>query len=253
MSTSRILLGVNIDHVATLRQARYRAEPNGPNAEPSPVEAVRAAERAGADGITAHLRMDRRHIQDADIYSIRDVVTTKLNLEMGNTPEILEIALRVNPADVCLVPESREEVTTEGGLDCVAGFDALRETVARLNQAGIRVSLFIDPDIPQVEAAAALGAGFVELHTGAYANAGDRAAEELDRLHRAAEAAIAAGLTVNAGHGLNYTNVGAVAAIPGLHELNIGHSIISRSIFVGIENAVREMRDAIDRADRTEA
>ena len=253
MSTSRILLGVNIDHVATLRQARYRAEPDSPNAEPSPVEAVRAAERAGADGITAHLRMDRRHIQDADIYGIRDVVTTKLNLEMGNTPEILEIALRVNPADVCLVPESREEVTTEGGLDCVAGFDALRGTVARLNRAGIRVSMFIDPDIPQVEAAAALGAGFVELHTGAYANAGDRAAEELDRLHRAADAAIAAGLTVNAGHGLNYTNVGAVAAIPGLHELNIGHSIISRSVFVGIENAVREMRDAIDRADRAGA
>jgi pyridoxine 5-phosphate synthase len=236
---------VNIDHVATLRQARYRLDPGSANAEPSPLEAARAAERAGADGITAHLRSDRRHMQDADIHAIRDAVRTKLNLEMGNTAEILDIALGVKPEDVCLVPESREEVTTEGGLDCVGGFDSLRPTVARLDAAGIRVSMFIDPDLPQVEAAAALGAGFVELHTGAYANAKSTAAVELERLRRAAEAAIAAGLTVNAGHGLNYTNVGPVAAIPGLHELNIGHSIISRALFVGIENAVQEMRAAI--------
>ncbi len=240
---SRILLGVNIDHVATLRQARYRDDPASPNAAPSPLDAVIEAERAGADGITAHLREDRRHMQDADLFAIRRAVTTKLNLEMGNTEEILAIALRLAPNDVCLVPENRREVTTEGGLDCAGRMGELRPTVARLRDAGVRVSLFIDPDPAQVEAAAALEAGFIELHTGAYANAAGSAIQsELGRLERAARDAHALGLSVNAGHGLNYANVRPVVHLPHLVELNIGHAIVARAVMTGLGRAVQEMR-----------
>jgi pyridoxine 5-phosphate synthase len=237
-----ISLGVNIDHVATIRQARYRGTPDSPNAEPDPVEAALAAERGGAAGITAHLRADRRHMQDDDIFRLRQAITTKLNFEMGNTPEILAIALRVKPEDACLVPENRQEVTTEGGLDCVSNESALRETVEALRSAGTRVSLFIDPEARQVEATARLGAEFVELHTGAFANVSGAAQdEELKRLIAAAELAHGLGLRVNAGHGINYTNVVKVLRIPHLVELNIGHSIVSRAVFVGIERATREM------------
>lgn len=237
-----ISLGVNIDHVATIRQARYRDMLDSSNAEPDPVEAALAAERGGAEGITAHLRADRRHIQDADIFRLKKEIHTKLNLEMGNTPEILEIALKVKPADVCLVPENREEVTTEGGLDCAGTEDALVPTIGALQDAGIRVSLFIDPEQEQVEAAARLGAEFVELHTGAFANAsGGAQDDELFRLIAAAELADSLGLRVNAGHGINYTNIAKILRIPHLAELNIGHSIVSRATFVGIEQATREM------------
>jgi pyridoxine 5-phosphate synthase len=242
-----IHLGVNIDHIATIRQARYRGMTDSPNAEPDPVEAALAAERGGARGITAHLRADRRHIQDADIFRLRERIATKLNFEMGNTPEILAIALEVKPADACLVPESREEVTTEGGLDCVAHESALRDTISALQGNGTVVSLFIDPEKRQVEAAARLGAEFVELHTGAFANAaGAEQDEELLRLIAAAELADSLGLRVNAGHGINYVNVAKVRRIPHLVELNIGHSIVSRAAFVGIERATREMLAAMN-------
>jgi len=235
-----IKLGINIDHVATLRQARYREDPDSPNAEPDPVAAALTAERAGAHGITAHLRLDRRHILDRDIFALREKITTKLNLEMGNSGEILEVALKVLPEDVCLVPENRREVTTEGGLDCAGQHATLRPTIERLREAGIVVSLFIDPEEAQIAAAAALGAQFVELHTGAYANSA-APEHELARLIRGAELAHAAGLKVNAGHGINYDNVRDVLQIPHLVELNIGHSIISRAVSTGIEAAVREM------------
>lgn len=238
---SNLFLGVNIDHVATLRQARYRESLDSPNAEPCPVEAALIAEAAGADGITAHLRQDRRHIQDADIFALRERISTKLNLEMGNTVEILKIALEVRPEDVCLVPENRAEVTTEGGLDCVGLFAELQPTVARLNEAGIQVSMFIDPEEQQIEASAKLGAAFVELHTGAFANAAGKE-EELKRLIRGASLAHSCGLRVNAGHGLNYHNVTAMFQVPHLVELNIGHSIISRAVTVGLQAAVREMK-----------
>jgi len=236
------ILGVNIDHIATIRQARYRELPDSPNAEPDPVEAALLAEQAGAGGITAHLRKDRRHIIDRDILRLRDRVTTKLNLEMGVTEEIVSIALDVLPDDVCLVPENRREVTTEGGLDCTSQNEMLRQVVARLRGRGIRVSLFIDPDEAQIEAAADLKAEFVELHTGTYANAtgGDRE-RELERLHAGAAHAVALGLRVNAGHGLNYTNTPPILKLAGLEELNIGHAIVSRAVTVGIAQAVREM------------
>jgi pyridoxine 5-phosphate synthase len=243
-----IALGVNIDHVATLRQARYRESPEAENAEPSPAEAARIAEDAGADGITAHLRMDRRHIQDSDILAIKAAVRTKLNLELGNTPEILKIVLGVKPGDVCLVPENRREVSTEGGLDVVGQFEALRPTVAALQEAGIRVSLFVDPEDDQIEASAKLGVEFVELHTGAFANArGADKDAELSRLVRGSAHAHALGLAVNAGHGLNYQNVRAMFELPHLVELNIGHSIISRAVTVGLDAAVREMRALLRR------
>jgi len=238
-------LGINIDHVATLRQARYREDPDSPNAEPDPVAAALTAERAGAHGITAHLRLDRRHILDRDIFALREKITTKLNLEMGNSGEILEVALKVLPEDVCLVPENRREVTTEGGLDCAGQHATLRPTIERLREAGIVVSLFIDPEEAQIAAAAALGAQFVELHTGAYANS-EAPKHELVRLIRGAELAHAAGLKVNAGHGINYDNVRDVLQIPHLVELNIGHSIISRAVSTGIEAAVREMLHLIN-------
>lgn len=234
-------LGVNIDHVATLREARYRGCGRG---EPDPVAAARACEQAGAHGVTAHLREDRRHIQDRDVGALREAVRTRLNLEMANTPEIVDIALRLKPEIVCLVPERREEVTTEGGLDVIAGGDALVETCGRLKAAGIDVSLFITPEAEQVEAAARSGAGFIELHTGAYAEAFEDPARRDDELLRLADAANLAhrlGLKVNAGHGLNYRNLKGIFNVPHLVELNIGHSIVSRALTVGMEEAVREM------------
>ena len=235
-------LGVNIDHVATVRQARYSRNVGSINVEPDPVEAALAAERGGAVGITAHLRQDRRHVVDDDIFRLKRSIGTKLNLEMGNSPEIVAIALRVLPSDVCLVPESREEVTTEGGLDCIAHRNALEPTLRAMKDAGIRVSLFIDPHPGQIEAAASLGAPVVELHTGAYAEAtGALRDEELGRLMEAARLASVAGIQVNAGHGLNYANVKPVLSLPYLVELNIGHAIVSRALFVGMEQATREM------------
>jgi len=235
-------LGVNIDHVATLRQARYRETPDNPNSEPDPVSAALIAEHAGAIGITAHLREDRRHMQDRDIFLLREKISTKLNLEMGVSEDILGIALQIRPEDVCLVPENRREVTTEGGLDCVSHEQSLRVVVGRLRDSGTRVSLFIDAEPEQIRTAAALGAEFIELHTGAYANtSGADQESELEKLRHGASLAISLGLRVNAGHGLNYDNVRPILSLPGLEELNIGHSIISRAVFVGLENAVREM------------
>ena len=232
----RILLGVNIDHVATLRQARGIRYPD-------PVQAAIDAEEAGADGITLHLREDRRHIQDRDVRVIRDVLQTRMNLEMAVTEEMIGIALEVLPHAVCLVPEKREEVTTEGGLDVVTHFSSVADACRRLGEQEIEVSLFIDPDVEQIDAAVKAGAPVVELHTGAYAEAtGDEMAAELERLQKATEYGLSRGLIVNAGHGLNYQNVEPVAAIPGMNELNIGHSIIGRAVFTGLKGAVREMK-----------
>ncbi len=236
------LLGVNIDHVATVRQARYARNAESVNVEPDPVEAALAAERGGAVGITAHLRQDRRHVVDRDIFRLKESIGTKLNLEMGNSPEIVAIALKVLPVDVCLVPESREEVTTEGGLDCIAHRTALEPTLKAMRDAGIRVSLFIDPEPRQIEMAATIGAPVVELHTGAYAEASGTARDaELARLIEVARMASEAGIQVNAGHGLNYTNVKPILSLPKLVELNIGHAIVSRALFVGMEQATREL------------
>ncbi len=238
-----MLLGVNIDHIATLRQARYAASPEVHNVEPCLIAAASACERAGAGGITIHLRADRRHIQDRDVVRLRESIITKLNLEMGNTPEILDIALRVLPEEVCLVPENRQEITTEGGLDAAGQMRALAPTIARLQKAGIRVSLFIEPDPRQIEAAHLLGVEMIELHTGAFANAtGSAHHEETQRLIVAAHHAHGLGLQVNAGHGINYANIREIVKIPHLAELNIGHSIVSRAIFTGLESAVAEMR-----------
>ena len=235
-------LGVNIDHIATLRQARYAASPEAHNVEPDLLAAASACERAGASGITIHLRADRRHIQDRDVFRLRESINTKLNLEMGNTPEILEIALRVLPEEVCLVPENRKEITTEGGLDAAGQMRVLAPTVARLQKAGIRVSLFIEPDPRQIDAAHQLGVEIVELHTGAFANAlGQPRAEEVRRLHLAAVQAHGVGLQVNAGHGINYTNIRELRPVPHLAELNIGHSIVARAILTGLGSAVAEM------------
>jgi pyridoxine 5-phosphate synthase len=239
----RLRLGVNIDHVATLRQARYATMPESKNAEPDPVIAASVCERAGAGGIVAHLRADRRHIQDRDIERLRQSIMTKLNLEMGNTPEIVDFALRIVPDEVCLVPEKREEVTTEGGLDVVTQHKELKTTIKRLQLAGIRVSLFIDPSLEQVDAAAELGVEMVELHTGRLANAFTEKIEkeELEKLRAAARAASESKLQVNAGHGINYKNITVIHQIPNLTELNIGHSIVSRAVWVGLEAAVKEM------------
>ena len=234
-------LGVNIDHVATVREARYRGQSFG---EPDPVSAALECERAGAHGITVHLREDRRHIQDRDVWKLREVVRTRLNLEMANSPEIVEIALRLKPDIVCIVPERRQEVTTEGGLNVLAAEGAIAETRRRMNDRGIQVSLFVSPDIEQIEAAARVGSQFVELHTGAFANSfadPEKRGAELDRLITAARRANALGLRVNAGHGLNYSNLHDLFVVPHLVELNIGHSIISRAVFVGLAAAVREM------------
>lgn len=236
-------LGVNIDHIATLRQARYATMPDSKNAEPDPVAVAGICERAGAHGITAHLRADRRHIVDRDIDRLRECIVTKLNLELGNTPEIVDIALRIVPDEVCLVPEKRQEVTTEGGLDVVAHGKELLGTVKRFHAAGVRVSLFIDPIREQVDGAVALGADMVELHTGKLANAYTEKIEqqELDRLREAAIRAANFNLQVNAGHGINYRNIALIHKIPNLVELNIGHSIVSRAMLIGFEAAVREM------------
>ena len=237
-----MLLGVNIDHVATLRQARYAASLDAHNCEPDLAVAASACERAGATGITIHLRADRRHIQDRDVLRLRESINTKLNLEMGNTPEIVDIALRVLPEEVCIVPESREEITTEGGLDAVRHEKTLAPTIRRMQAAGVRVSLFIEPAHDQIEAAQRLGAEIVELHTGAFANAEGQAQQgELARLRTAAELAHRLGLQVNAGHGINYANIRLLHSVPHLAELNIGHSIVSRAVFTGLEAAVAEM------------
>ena len=245
---SGLRLGVNIDHMATLRQARYATMPDSKNAEPDPVAAAAICERAGALGIVAHLRSDRRHIQDRDIKRLRDNIMTKLNLEMGNTPEIVDVALQIVPDEVCLVPEKREEVTTEGGLDVLANRKELEPTINRLHIAGIRVSLFVDPTLEQIDAAGELGVEMVELHTGKLANAFSEKIEkqELENLQAAAKAASELKLQVNAGHGINYTNIALIHKIPHLTELNIGHSIVARAVFVGIEDAVREMLRAME-------
>lgn len=232
-----IALGVNIDHVATIRQARRTRYPD-------PVYAALMAEQAGADSITLHLREDRRHIQDRDLRAMKDVLQTRMNLEMAVTDEMIAIALDVRPRDVCLVPERREELTTEGGLDVAGQLERVSEAVARLSAAGMRVSLFIDPDPRQLEASAAARAPVVELHTGAYADATEQDVlrAELERVQEATRAGAALGLAVNAGHGLNYHNVQPVARIPGILELNIGHAIVARAIFDGLSTAVIEMK-----------
>jgi pyridoxine 5-phosphate synthase len=230
-----ILLGVNIDHVATLRQARGTRYP-------SPIEAALVAESAGADAITLHLREDRRHIQDADVLLLREALSGRMNLESAVTEEMVAFALRVKPHDLCLVPERRAERTTEGGLDVLGQAGPVREAVARLSDAGIRVSLFIAPDARQIDAAVAAGAPVIELHTGSYAEAEHDAHAELERVRAAAAYAASAGLQVNAGHGLHYRNVQAIAAIAQVVELNIGHAIVSHALFVGFARAVREMK-----------
>ncbi|HEY0967805.1 MAG TPA: pyridoxine 5'-phosphate synthase [Opitutaceae bacterium] len=241
-----ILLGVNIDHCATVRQARYRqAEATtGGCIEPDPVTFAVLSERAGADGITVHLREDRRHIQERDVWRLRETIGTRLNLEMACTPAMIEFALKLKPESVCVVPESREEVTTEGGLDVVGARDRVRACVEAMNAAGIITSLFIDPDEAQIELSAKLGAPWIELHTGAYANAYHHAgrAAEFKRLRVGATLGHQCGLVVNAGHGINYVNIAEVRTLPHLHELNIGHSIVSRALFTGVEEAVREMK-----------
>lgn len=238
-----LLLGVNIDHIATLRQARYAKMPDAFNAEPCPVLAGHDALAGGADSLTIHVRGDRRHMQDADAFRIRVEVPLPLNLEMGVTEEMVGLALKLMPEFVCLVPENRQEVTTEGGLDVIGGFSKTREVVARLQAAGIRVSLFIDPDLKQVQASAESGAEMIELHTGAFANASGPAVQvELARLIAAAKVGHETGLQVNAGHGINLTNLADVLKIPHMTELNIGHSLVSRALRVGLTEAVREMK-----------
>lgn len=235
-----IELGVNIDHVATLRQQRLTTYPD-------PIMAAVRAEEAGADLITLHLREDRRHIQDADVYAMRKAIRTRMNLECAITAEMLKIACDVKPEDVCLVPEKRTELTTEGGLDVISHFDSVQAAVQQLQQHGIRVSLFIDACTQQIEAAHKAGATVIELHTGAYADALDEAtaAKELERIRVGAAHGVALGLRVNAGHGLHYGNVQAVAAIAGIAELNIGHAIVAQSVFDGWEKAVRDMKALI--------
>lgn len=246
MNQVDLLLGVNVDHVATLRQARGTTYPD-------PVEAALAAERAGADSITVHLREDRRHIQDHDLPRLAERMTTRMNLEMAVTDEMIGIALATKPADCCLVPEKREELTTEGGLDVVGGGRRVVEACRRLRDAGIRVSLFIDPDTAQLTAAAEAGAAVIELHTGTFADAPDETRDaERARIATAATFGTGLGLSVHAGHGLNYDNVGDIASIPEILELNIGHGIVARSVFVGVEAAVTEMK-ACMRAARSGA
>nr|WP_218946581.1 MULTISPECIES: pyridoxine 5'-phosphate synthase [unclassified Acinetobacter] len=237
------LLGVNIDHVATLRQAR------GTN-YPDPVKAALVCEQAGAEGITLHLREDRRHIQDDDVRRMRPLLKTRMNLEMAVTKEMIEFAKEIRPQHVCLVPERREEVTTEGGLDVVGNFAAVKAATQELTAIGCDVSLFIDADLAQIDAAVACGAPTIEIHTGAYANAENEAAQqaELTRIVQGVEYAASRGLVINAGHGLNLDNVGAIAAIQHIHELNIGHALIGDAVFVGLEQAVKRMKAAIDAA-----
>ena len=238
-----MLLGINIDHVATLRNARGASYP-------SPLEAALVAETNGADAITLHLREDRRHIKDADVFAIRQAIKTRMNLEMAMTEEMLANALQVMPEDVCIVPEKRTEVTTEGGLDVAGQPEKVRDYVAKLHAAGIRVSLFIDTERAQIQAAYDCGARVIELHTGAYADAPTPVARaaELAKIREAAAFADGLGITVNAGHGLTVQNVGAIAQIPQVVELNIGHSIIAQAIFLGLPDAIRQMKEAMFRA-----
>jgi len=232
-----IKLGLNIDHVATLRQARGARYPNL-------VRAALICEEAGADAITIHLREDRRHIQDADVEILRTMLQTRMNLECAVTGEMIDNALRIKPHDICLVPERREELTTEGGLDVIKYFDQVKSATQRCTEAGIRVSLFIDPDEKQLDAAKSVGAPVVELHTGSYADADSVPERELEllRIHRAALYGHELGLQVNAGHGLHYHNVRPVVAIPHIAELNIGHAVISEAVFIGLEQAVKNMK-----------
>ncbi|HIZ90296.1 MAG TPA: pyridoxine 5'-phosphate synthase [Candidatus Mucispirillum faecigallinarum] len=230
-----IKLGVNIDHVATLRQARM-------GVEPEPVMAAKIAEKAGADGITIHLREDRRHIQDKDVYEIKKAISIPLNLEMACSDDIISIARDVLPVTCTIVPEKRQEITTEGGLDAAGQYDLVSNTVMRLQEKGIKVSLFIEPDKVQIDAAKKMGAEYIEIHTGLYANTeGEAHIKELNRIKEAAVYAHSIGLIVNAGHGLNYTNTQSIVEIPYMHEFNIGHSIISRAVFTGLETAVKDM------------
>ena len=242
----KLELGINIDHVATLRNARGTVYPD-------PLKAARLAEEAGADLITLHLREDRRHIKDADLMALRPLIRTRMNLECAVTPEMINIACRVQPHDVCLVPEKREEVTTEGGLDVAGHFDAVKAATTQLKAAGIRVSLFIDPEEKQIQAAKDVGATVVELHTGRYADlAGDQQKQELKRIRKAAQFGKSIGLRVNAGHGLNEGNVIPVAAIAELSELNIGHAIVAEALFKGWQNAITDMKTLMDQG-RTNA
>jgi len=233
-------LGVNIDHVATVREARKTYEPN-------PVQAALDCVAAGADSIVAHLRVDRRHINDKDVIDIRSKVKAKFNLEMSIAPEIVDIALEIKPDQATLVPEKRQEITTEGGLDLLSNAEAIKAVIDKLKSAGIEVSLFIDPDEAQIKAAAQSGAQAIEIHTGEYANAQDEAGQkkELEKLIKSVELGRSLGLIVHAGHGLTYDNVKAVAEVPGIEELNIGHSIVARSIFTGMAEAVKEMKELI--------
>lgn len=242
---AELLLGVNIDHIATLRNARGTAYPD-------PVQAAFVAEQAGADGITVHLREDRRHITDRDVRILRETLHTRMNLEMAVTEEMLNIACEVKPHFCCLVPEKRQEVTTEGGLDVAGQQEKINNAVARLSQANILVSLFIDADKRQIDAAAASGAPYIEIHTGAYADAPDDEARqhEFERIRDAATYAAAKGLKVNAGHGLTYHNVQPIAALPEMHELNIGHAIIGRAVMSGLKDAVAEMKGLMREARR---
>ena len=235
-----IELGINIDHIATLRQVRGTSYPD-------PIQAALLAEDAGADLITLHLREDRRHIQDADVFRMREAVRTRMNLELAITPEMLQIALKVRPHDVCLVPERRLELTTEGGLDVIGQFDRVREACALLNQAGVRVSLFISHDKQQIEAAKAAGASVIEIHTGQYAEARDLAEvdAEFARIAAGVQHGLAQGLRVNAGHGLHFGNVARIAALPGIAELNIGHAIVAEAVFRGWQQTVRDMKAAM--------
>ena len=240
-----IFLGVNIDHIATLRQARGTRYPD-------PIQAAIEAEQAGADGITLHLREDRRHIQERDVVMLSDILQTKMNLEMAVTDEMLTIAELYRPADCCLVPEKREELTTEGGLDVAGQLVKMKRACQRLAEAKVTVSLFIDPDMSQIDAAVECGAPVIELHTGSYADAKspEEANHELNVIKKAVEYANKLGLQVNAGHGLNYHNVSPIAAIPGIVELNIGHAIIARAMFTGMQAAVREMKQLMLEARR---
>lgn len=242
-NSARVLLGVNVDHVATLRQARGTRYPD-------PVQAALLAEEAGADGITIHPREDRRHIQDRDVLLLRDMLNTRMNLEMAVTDAMLAFAETVRPAHCCFVPEKREELTTEGGLDVAGQKERVAAACRRMSALGAEVSLFIDPDEKQLDAAVAAGAPTVELHTGEYAEATDPEvqARELQRLRRCVDYGRSLGLIVNGGHGLHYHNTEAVAAIEGIHELNIGHAIIARALFTGLKEAVREMRSLIEKA-----
>jgi pyridoxine 5-phosphate synthase len=236
---SSVLLGVNIDHVATLRQARGTLYPD-------PIFAAQLAEQAGADGITLHLREDRRHIQERDVVMLKSILQTRMNLEMAITEEMLHFALKIKPEFVCLVPEKRAELTTEGGLDVVGCMPQVKKVLDALHQSGVCVSLFIDPDSSQIDAAVDVGARVIEIHTGAYAESnGNEQKSWLSKIERSVSYALQRGLTVNAGHGLHYHNVQPIARIPGIHELNIGHAIIARAVFVGLPAAVQEMKQLI--------